>query len=131
MQQEIFLVHDQQESPAPRQDFLEMAGFRVTAMRSGAECLELLATRTPDLVLMDVLLEGANGFEVCRRIRERCTADELPIVLGSMIYRSRVYRDEAFAAGAQLYLLRPVKLDDLVAQIREVLAARRTPTSAA
>ena len=129
--QEIFFVHDQQESPVPRKDFLEMAGFRVTAMRSGAECFEALEQRTPDLVMLDVLLEGPNGFEVCRRIRERFTAAELPVVLGSMVYRSRVYRDEAFACGAQLYVVRPAKLDDLVAQIRTVLAARAAPTRTA
>ena len=120
--QHILFVHDFQESPLPRKNYLEMSGFQVTLLRNGTECLKLLAREKPALVLMDVLLEGKNGFEVCRAIRERCTSAELPIILCSHIYRSRIYRDEAAAAGAQRYLLLPIKLDELLAHVTELAA---------
>jgi len=120
--QTIHLVHDQQESAATRRSFLEMSGFRVVPIRSSRECLERIALEKPDLALIDVLIEGLNGFELCRRIRTTFEPAELPVILGSTIYRSRIYRDEALRAGAQRYLLRPVKLDELVRQISEVLS---------
>lgn len=129
--QEIFLVHDEQESAATRKSFLEMAGYHVTMMKSGTEVLEALDAQVPSLVLMDVLLEGLTGFDVCRQIRARFTAQRLPILLSCTVYRSRIYRDEALAAGAQGYILRPVKLEDLVAQVAEVLSRQSSPVQAA
>jgi len=120
--QHILFVHDFQESPLTRKNYLEMSGFQVTLMRNGHECLKALSREKPALVLMDVLLEGKNGFEVCRAIRERCSIAELPIILCSHIYRSRIYRDEAVAAGAQRFLLLPIKLDELLAHVTELAA---------
>ncbi len=129
--QEIFLVHDEQESAATRKSFLEMAGYHVTTMRSGTELFEALEGRVPALVLMDVLLEGPTGFDVCRQVRARFTSQKLPILLSCTVFRSRVYRDEALAAGAQGYVLRPVKLEDLVEQVAEVLSGHTSPVQAA
>ena len=115
--QTIFLVHDSQESPAARKTNLELAGFEVVLMKSGEEVLKALTKVKPALVLMDVLLDGKTGFDVCRAIRERCSPGEVPVILCSSIYRSRIYRDEANAAGAQRYLLQPMKIEELVAQV--------------
>ena len=120
----VFFVHDFQESPLTRKHYLEMSGFDVTLMRSGDECLKAMSATKPALVLMDVLLEGKNGFEVCRAIRELASATEVPVVLCTHIYRSRIYRDEAVAAGAQRYVLLPVKLDELLAQVVELTAVK-------
>lgn len=118
--QDIFFVHDHQESPATRKANLELAGFAVTLMRSGEEVLKALNSKKPALVLMDVLLDGKNGFEVCRAIRERVGPGEVPVILCSHIYRSRIYRDEANAAGAQRYLLLPMKVEELVANVTDL-----------
>jgi DNA-binding response OmpR family regulator len=122
--QQIFLVHDQQESPAARKANLELAGFKVVLMRSGEEVLNALAAEKPALVLMDVLLDGRNGFEVCRSIRERVAPGDVPVILCSHIYRSRIYRDEAVSAGAQRYLLLPMKIEELVANVTELTLGR-------
>lgn len=129
--QEIFLVHDQQESAVPRRSFLEMSGYRVTLMKSGVEVLAALSERVPALVLMDILLDGPNGFEVCRQIRARFAPQKLPILLSCMVYRSRIYRDEALHAGAQGYILRPVKLEDLVQQVGEALTGQSSTVDVA
>jgi CheY-like chemotaxis protein len=125
--QQILFVHDFQESPLTRKNYLEMSGFEVTLLRNGDECLKSLAQSRPALVLMDILLEGKNGFEVCRAIRKSCTAAEVPVILCSHIYRSRIYRDEAVAAGAQRFLLLPMKLDELLAHVTELASATAKP----
>ena len=122
--QDIYFVHDHQESPSTRKSFLEMSGYTVTLMKSGAECLEALGKKKPSLVLMDVLIDGPNGFDVCRQIRAHYPARDLPVILTTDIYRSRIYRDEALAAGAQAYVLRPIKVEELVQQVSEVLARK-------
>jgi DNA-binding response OmpR family regulator len=117
----VFFVHDVQESPLTRKHYLEMSGFDVVLMRSGEECSKAMSVMKPSLVLMDVLLDGKNGFEVCRDLRKVAGAKEVPIVLCTHIYRSRIYRDEAVAAGAQRYVLLPVKLDEFAGVIGELV----------
>jgi CheY-like chemotaxis protein len=121
--QEILFVHDFQESPITRKNYLEMSGFQVTLLKSGDDCLKRLGQQKPALVLMDILLEGKNGFESCRAIREIVTPEDLPIVLCTHIYRSRAYRDEALAVGAQRYLLLPMKMEELLRNVTELTAS--------
>lgn len=118
---EIFLLADDQEGPAQRRSFLEMAGYQVTVVEDTNQCLALLDERKPAVVLMDVLLHGKTGFELCRDIRVKVPAEEVPIVLCTEIYRSRVFQEEALGAGAQAYLLKPISLDELVRHVGEVI----------
>ena len=127
----MFFIHDLQESPLARIRVLEMSGFAVTPFRGGAEALKRLTSEKPAVVLLDVLLEGPNGFAVCRSIRSLFAAAELPIVMCSGVYRSPAFRAEALAAGAQAYVASPVKLDDLVAEVGAVLRGRPTGARAA
>jgi CheY-like chemotaxis protein len=117
----ILYVHDQQISPAPTASYLQMAGYQVQLAASGDECLQIVSERLPSLVLMDVLVEGKNGFDLCRALRKKYPADQLPIVLASSIYRSRIYREEAMQAGAQLYLVKPFELEELIRMVHELL----------
>ena len=124
----IYFVHDSQESPSQRRQILEMAGYTVECFTSGAACLEAMENSLPALILMDILIEGPNGFETTRRIREDFTPNDVPILLTSKIYRSRQFREEARASGAQGYLLRPLDLDAMVRDVGtlcgEVMAPR-------
>ncbi len=117
----VLYVHDQQDSPSSIVNFLEMAGYNVELLQSGEQCVQRLAKGLPSLVLIDVLVEGRNGFEVTRALRKQFTAEQLPVILCSTVYRSRVYREEAMLAGAQLYVLKPIKLDDFAHMIHELL----------
>jgi CheY-like chemotaxis protein len=124
---EIFFVYDPNDAATQRKLYLEQGGYLVTPMRSGRECLERLPNHKPDLVLLDVLVEGPNGFDVCRSIRSMYKPNELPVILCSTIYRSRIYRDEAVLAGAQRYLLSPVRPEDLLTHVFEAIERRMEP----
>ncbi len=117
----IYFASDKQESPIPRRHVLEMAGYRVQHFTDSAALLAAVREQRPDLVLIDVLIEGQNGFEVCRQLRGTHAAETLPIVLSTTIYRSRVYREEAERLGAQAYILRPQAPEELLAEINRVL----------
>ena len=74
----------------------------------GEEAPLLVGELLPDLVLIDALLEGCNGFELCRRLRALFRPEELPLVLASRIYRSSLYAEAAPAAVPQKTMSRPV-----------------------
>lgn len=117
----IFLVHDEQENPSIRQNFLEAAGFQVRLLTSGNQLHSTLQKETPALVLLDVLLEGKNGFEVCQDVHLKYRNRTFPLVLCTHIYRARQFRDEALRMGASDYLLLPMGFEDFLGRIGEVL----------
>jgi DNA-binding response OmpR family regulator len=126
----ILYVHEPGPAAHERQLALEAAGYAVEPFAGGDALWRRLRTGPGDLVLLEVLLDGKHGFEVCRDLRAKYPSRELPIVMASEIYRSRAFREEALAAGAQSYVLLPIAIDDLVREIRGALAvaeATRTP----
>lgn len=118
----VLLVHDSQASPAPRLQYLEIAGFKVLGLGSGTEALRAISANKPDIVLTDVLTEDMNGFALCEEIRKQHEPEELPVVIVSGIYRGRGYREEAYTIGAQEYLRSPVDLDEMVTVVQRLLA---------
>ena len=125
---DILIVHDRQEANQLRKSYLEMSGFAVDVTYEAPNLIERLEKKMPALVLMDVLLEGPNGFDLCREIRKRWGPDELIVLLTSGIYRSRIYRDEAVAAGAQGYILKPCEPDELVREVSLALERKSAST---
>ena len=117
---QIVFVHDQQESVAPRAQFLEQSGYEVHLFTSCPDSFERIRADKPDILLLDILLDGDNGFEFTRNVRRLYSADELPIILMSKVYRTRAFREEAKTVGAQAYFLRPVKLEELAREVEEL-----------
>ncbi|MEM7518044.1 MAG: response regulator, partial [Planctomycetota bacterium] len=113
----VYFVHDRQENPAHRQQTLEMAGYRVIEFSNGEAAFEACQEEVPSVLVMDILIEGANGFDMARQFRAQYKPQELPILLTSKIYRGRLYREEARAAGAQSFLLRPLDLDEFLHEV--------------
>ena len=102
---------------------LIFAGYDVVTVDSGEEALRHAMVSVPDLVVLDVMLPGIDGFEVCRRLRS--AEPRLPILL--LTARDRVPdRVAGLDAGADDYLVKPFAFDELLARIRALL--RRTST---
>lgn len=118
----ILFAHDQQESPEPRKHSLEQAGYVVRLCASYAALEAALRQGPPpDLVLLDVLLEGKNGFEAAQAITELVPERGFPIVLCSQIYRPRPFREEALKSGAQDYLLLPMASDEFLRRVNQAI----------
>jgi len=100
---------------------LAYAGYQVDEADSGETALAAAAERPPDLVVLDVMLPGVDGLEVCRRLRG--DNSQLPILL--LTARDRVPdRVAGLDAGADDYLVKPFAFDELLARVRALL--RRT-----
>ncbi|MEX1025835.1 MAG: response regulator [Planctomycetota bacterium] len=121
----VYLCHDQQASPASRQNFLEMAGYDVRLFQGGRDLFLAIAEEAPDLVVLDVLIDGKNGFEVCAEMH-RTRHRTFPVILCSHIYRGRAFQDEALNSGASDYLMMPMDLEEFVTRVNDCMDRFRT-----
>ncbi|HUB75246.1 MAG TPA: response regulator transcription factor [Solirubrobacteraceae bacterium] len=100
---------------------LDLHGFEVSIAEDGREAIRTLAVAPPDAVILDVLMPGLDGLEVCRRIR--ATGDRTPVLM--LTARSEVSeRVAGLEAGADDYLAKPFAREELIARLRALL--RRT-----
>ncbi|MBX5452454.1 MAG: phosphate regulon transcriptional regulator PhoB [Acidobacteriia bacterium] len=99
---------------------LERQGFRVEEAIDGEEALEKIAERKPDLVLLDWMLPGVSGLEICRQLRRRNSTRELPVIM----ITARTEEQDAVRGlniGADDYITKPFSLDFLLARMRALL----------
>jgi len=95
-------------------------GYTVIPVANGAEALKLARTEKPDLVLMDIMMPGMDGLEVCRRMRKQEATEKIPIVLLTFRVGEESISD-GFASGCTAYLKKPVEMDELVDTLRQHL----------
>ncbi len=113
----ILLVDDTKELNDAAARIIREAGYKVIQAFDGNECLELLNTITPDLLLLDVVMPGINGIEVCRQIKSSPETSGLFVVLLSGLKTSSDQQAEGLEAGADGYIARPVQNRELLARI--------------
>ena len=95
-------------------------GHDVVCAANGSEALKLVGSERPDLVLMDVMMPGMDGLEVCRRLRRELSTAKLPIVLLTF----RVDNDSVvagFDSGCTAYLKKPVIETELLGTLQQYL----------
>jgi DNA-binding response OmpR family regulator len=114
----ILVVDDEDAIRQMVRQYLEQEGYRVVAASGGAEALRLFFATRPDAVLLDLMMPGMDGWEVCARIRE---LSELPILLVSA-RTSQEDKLRGFRLGIDDYLSKPFSLAELAARLQAVLA---------
>ena len=117
----ILVVEDEQSFVEALTVGLQREGFRVRVAKTGPEALALFDVVSPDLVLLDVMLPGMSGIEVCRQIR---TKSQIPVVMVTA-KSSEIDTVVGLEVGADDYITKPYRLRELVARIRAAL--RRAP----
>ena len=105
---------------------LETAGYHVDVAASGEQALEAVAAEERDLIVLDLMLPGIDGFEVCRRVRERSTC---PII---MLTAKGAEEDKVrgLRLGADDYVTKPFSAQELLARVEAVLRRARPPEEA-
>ncbi len=120
----VLVVEDEEAIATLIQYNLEKEGFLVNLIADGEEALELIRHQQPDLVLLDWMLPGLSGIEICERLRDNPDTRGLPIIM----LTARGEEDDrvrGLDAGADDYVVKPFSPGELIARIRAVLRRMR------
>src|SRR5690349_13583101 len=120
----VLVVDDTPETLGFLTDTLDHAGFTVLIATDGESALRLVQQITPDLVLMDAVMPGLNGFETCRRMKRNRTLGGLPVIFMTGLTETENVL-QGLAAGGVDYVTKPLIVDELLARIRVHLANAR------
>jgi len=116
----ILIVEDEEPIRILLTYNLEKEGFRVRECESGEEVMRLIGEERPDLVVLDWMLPGISGIEVCRLIRTRSETRDIPVVMLTA-RGEEAERVRGLATGADDYVVKPFSLPELIARIRSLL----------
>lgn len=120
----VLIVEDDRVYRDDLRALLAHAGYAVVGLGSGEEALAQAAQVLPDLVLLDVMMPGMDGFEVCRRLRAEAQTAEVPIILVTAL-DDRESRIRGFEAGADDFVSKPIDRTELRARVRTTTRLNR------
>ena len=120
LHQSVLIVDDESMARTLLRLMLVRAGFNVSEAEDGYDALEKVRKNRPDIVLLDVMMPGMDGFAVCESLRSNPETLSLPIIMLS----AKTDLDsinKGLRAGATVYLTKPISPEDLTRHVREVL----------
>jgi len=124
MTETILVVDDDERQRDLLNATLTEAGYQVTFAGDGAEALAQATAAPPDLILLDLMMPGLNGFEVCQRLKQDSTTSTVPVIVVTMLEEIR-NREAALSSGADDFVKKPVQAEDLRARVSAMLKVRR------
>ena len=127
MPKEILIVDDEPDVVVPIQFLMEQQGYRVMAAERGEDALDLIYHYKPDLVILDIMLPGIDGYEVCEIIRLDLNYRDVKIMFLTAKGRE-VDIAKGLTLGADAYLTKPFSNDELVAKVKELLEKTHAET---
>lgn len=125
----ILIVDDNLENLKILIDMLENIPYNVVAVKNGMEALTSVSHAKPDLVILDLMMPGMSGFDVCRKIREQYSLIDLPVLMltAAIINDDKHY---AFRAGANDILQKPYNFSEFSARIRGLILMKQVANQA-
>jgi two-component system, sensor histidine kinase and response regulator len=122
--EKILVVDDIEDNRTVAAYYLRAAGYRVTLAESGESALLCFPRDEPDLVLLDLLMPGLDGFETCRRLRALPRGSETPIVFLTALNEIESY-ERAMTTNPDDFLTKPIGRTELLIRVRSLLRIRR------
>lgn len=120
MSRKVLIAEDEPNIVASLEFLLRQSNYDVRVARDGEEALRLIASFAPHLVLLDVMMPGKSGFEVCRHIRGNPAWRNVKVMMLSAKGRDSDI-DQGLALGADAYVTKPFSTKALLATVRELL----------
>ncbi len=120
----ILVVDDEVRNVRLMEAILAPRGYTVATAYNGEEALQHVQWQRPDLILLDVMMPGMNGFEVCKRLKDNADTCLIPVVIMTALGQTED-RIQGIEAGADDFLTKPVNRDELLARIRTSLRLKR------
>ena len=119
----ILVVDDIEQNVTDISQILRSNGYQVLAAFSGEQALKMLEKRTPDLILLDVMLPDINGFEVCKRIKQNKSISDIPIIFLSALSEAET-KVEGLEVGGVDYITKPFQESEVLARVKVHLRIR-------
>ena len=120
----ILLVDDNISNLKVLGAVLSSRGYRVALASNGEECLEFVEKQLPDLIFLDIMMPGLNGFDVCKRLKSNPKAKSIPVIFISALANSQ-HITKAFESGGIDYLVKPFDKNDLLARTKVHLGIKK------
>ena len=120
MSAKVLIVEDEAPLAEMLRYNLEAEGFRVSHAETGEEALILLEEENPDLVVLDWMLPGVSGIELCRRLRAKSDSRNVPIIMLTARGEEQD-RIRGLSTGADDYVVKPFSLPELMARVKAIL----------
>lgn len=116
----ILLVEDDKEASSVISEFLEMKGFEIKLAKDGMEGLEILDKIDPDLILLDIMMPGVNGFDVLLKIKSNPKTESIPVVMCTALTELKDV-ERCYHWGANGYITKPFDLKRVLTKINSIL----------
>jgi signal transduction histidine kinase len=123
-QSSILIVDDTPTNLKVLFELLDAAGYRVSVAKSGEKALEKLALAMPDLILLDVMMPGIDGFETCRQIKETAQTQDIPIIFMTALSDTE-HKVKGLNLGAVDYITKPIAQEEVLARVKVHLQLRQ------
>jgi signal transduction histidine kinase len=124
MSETILIVDDTPANLGVLVETLGAAGYQLMVAEDGEEALTQTLQTRPDLVLLDVMMPGIDGFETCRRLKAQAHTRDIPVLFMTALNET-ADKVKAFAAGGVDYITKPIEHEEALARVRTHLSLRR------
>lgn len=116
----ILLVDDEEGYLAVLKEALEVRGFDIVTAKSAIEAGLELASKKPDMILMDIKMPGIDGLQACSSIKKNTATSGIPVIVISAISDEHTIK-EAYKIGVADYFIKPIDIEKLVKSIKQIL----------
>ena len=120
----ISIVDDNPSNLKVLYTYLKSAGFEVLVAEDGATGIEVIEHSHPELILLDVMMPGIDGFEVCRRLKANAETKDIPVIFLTALSET-INKVKGFEVGGVDYITQPIENEEVVARVRTHLIMMR------
>ena len=124
MEKKILVIEDDPATSRLVDYSLRHEGYQVISASNGLEGLRKAISESPDLVILDVMLPGMDGFEICHRLKSEPATAQLPILMFSA-KAQEIDKDTGIKVGADDYLTKPAAPSEIVSRVEKLLAKKK------
>lgn len=126
MSKSVLIVEDEPNIVVPLQFSLEQKGYQVFVAESGEEAMDQIAGHKPDLILLDIMLPGIDGFEVCQSVRQNAETRNTKIIFLSAMGRD-IDVAKGMALDADAYIIKPFSILEVMEKVDSLVTGSRKP----
>ncbi len=124
MKHKIYIVDDTPTNLQILADYLIERGYEVFVAVDGASAIEQITDSLPDLILLDVMMPGIDGFETCRRLKSMASTKDIPVIFMTALSET-IDKVRGFAVGAVDYVTKPIQHEEVLVRITTHLSLRQ------